>query len=163
MCRGDHGESEWVGHPRAVCPALGDEREHRLDQRLEIECRAHLAHEAGVGPGFVAGMGNGVILGYLMDRSGLVPRRMAMLGLVGGPLVCASGLAVVLNVIGRGSAAQGIATIPEFAWELSLGIWLTVKGFKSSPITTDKTGVVVPDESSQPAIAMPPKPAVAVR
>jgi hypothetical protein len=40
----------------------------------------------------------------------------------------------VFDVIGRGSAAQGIATIPEFAWELSLGIWLIVKGFKPSPI-----------------------------
>jgi hypothetical protein len=57
---------------------------------------------------------------------------------------------------------QGIATIPEFAWELSLGIYLIVKGFKPSPITTDKTGVVVIDESSEPAIARPPTPAVAV-
>ena len=45
-----------------------------------------------LGPGFVVGIGNGLILGYLMYRSGLVPRRMAMLGLVGGPLVCASGI-----------------------------------------------------------------------
>ncbi|MDX6643277.1 MAG: hypothetical protein QOD76_1239 [Solirubrobacteraceae bacterium] len=87
-----------------------------------------------LGPGFVVGVGNGLILGYLMYRSGLVPRGMAMLGLVGGPLVCASGIAVVLDVIGRGSAAQGIATVPEFLWELSLGIYLTVKGFKPSPI-----------------------------
>jgi hypothetical protein len=67
-----------------------------------------------------------------------------------------------MDIIGRGSAAQSIATIPEFLWELSLGIYLTVKGFKPSPITTDKTGVVVLDESSQRAIARPPKPAVAV-
>ncbi|MEA2389870.1 MAG: hypothetical protein QOG41_2643 [Thermoleophilaceae bacterium] len=87
-----------------------------------------------LGPGFVVGVGNGLILGYLMYRSGLVPRGMAMLGLVGGPLVCVSGIAVVLDVIGRGSAAQGIATVPEFLWELSLGIYLTVKGFRPSPI-----------------------------
>jgi len=86
-----------------------------------------------------------------------------MLGLVGGPPICASGLAVVCDVIGRGSAAQRIATIPEFLWELSLGVYLTVKGLKPSPITTDKTGVVVLDESSQPAIARLSKPAVAVR
>jgi hypothetical protein len=60
-----------------------------------------------LGPGFVVGVGNGLILGYLMYRSGLVPRGMAMLGLVGGPLICASGIAVVFDVIGRGSAAQG--------------------------------------------------------
>jgi hypothetical protein len=87
-----------------------------------------------LGPGFVVGIGNGLMLGYLMYRSGLVPRRMAMLGLVGGPLVCASGIAVLLDAIEPGSAGQGIATIPEFLWELSLGIYLTVKGFKPSPI-----------------------------
>jgi len=85
-----------------------------------------------------------------------------MLGLIGGPLICLSGIGVVMNIIGRGSAAQSIATVPEFVWELSLGIYLTVKGFKPSPITTDKTGVVVVDESSTPAITRPPTPAVAI-
>jgi hypothetical protein len=87
-----------------------------------------------LGPGFVVGVGNGLIMGYLMYRSGLVPRRMAMLGLIGGPLICASGIAVLLGAIDQGSAVQGVATIPEFFWELSLGIYLTVKGFKPSPI-----------------------------
>lgn len=87
-----------------------------------------------LGPGFVVGVGNGLILGYLMYRSRLVPRGMAMLGLVGGPLICLSGIAVVLDVIGKGSAAQSIATVPEFLWELSLGIYLLAKGFKASPI-----------------------------
>ena len=40
-----------------------------------------------LGPGFVVPFGNGLILGYLMYSSGLVPRRMAWLGLVGGPLL----------------------------------------------------------------------------
>lgn len=44
-----------------------------------------------LGPGFIVGVGNGLILGYLMYRSGLVPRGMAMLGLIGGPLVIISG------------------------------------------------------------------------
>jgi hypothetical protein len=116
-----------------------------------------------LGPGFVVGIGNGLILGYLMYQSRLVPRGMAMLGLIGGPLICLSGIAIVLNIISRGSVAQGIATIPEFAWELSLGFYLTVKGFKASPITTDQTGVAVPDETRQPANGLPPAPAVAMR
>jgi hypothetical protein len=116
-----------------------------------------------LGPGFVVGVGNGLILGYLMYQSRLVPRGMAMLGLIGGPLICLSGIAVVMNVIGRGSVAQGIATVPEFAWELSLGLYLTIKGFMPSSITTDQTGVVVVDESSPPATGRPPQPAVAVR
>jgi hypothetical protein len=87
-----------------------------------------------LGPGFVVGVGNGLMLGYLMYRSGLVPRRMAMLGLVGGPLICASGIAVLFGAIDQGSAGQVVATVPEFAWELSLGIYLIAKGFKPSPI-----------------------------
>src|SRR4051812_5652327 len=83
-----------------------------------------------LGPGFTVGIGNGLLLGYLMYRSGLVPRAMAMLGLVGGPLVCATGIAVLFGVLEAGSAVQGIATIPEAAWELLLGIYLTVKGFR---------------------------------
>lgn len=47
-----------------------------------------------------------------------------------GPLICLSGIAVVLNVFDKGSAGQLIATIPEFFWEFSLGIYLMVKGFK---------------------------------
>jgi hypothetical protein len=88
-----------------------------------------------LGPGFVVGVGNGLILGYLMYRSGLVPRGMAWLGLVGGPLICLSGAAVMFGVIDGGSAWQLLATVPEFFWELSLGFYLIVKGFKPSPIT----------------------------
>jgi len=90
-----------------------------------------------LGPGVIVGIGNGLILGYLMYRSELVPRRMAMLGLIGGPLVIASGIAVLFDVIQPGSPAQGLATIPEIAWELSLGIYLTVKGFRQSPAARD--------------------------
>jgi hypothetical protein len=87
-----------------------------------------------LGPGFVVGIGNGMILGYLMYRTQLVPRGMAMLGLIGGPLVCLTGIAVVLDIIGKGSPVQGIATIPEFLWELSLGVYLLVHGFRAAPI-----------------------------
>ena len=58
-----------------------------------------------------------------------------MLGLIGGPLVMLSGIAIMLGLTERGGALQGIATIPEFFWELSLGIYCVVKGFKPSPIT----------------------------
>jgi hypothetical protein len=88
-----------------------------------------------LGPGFVVGVGNGLILGYLMYRSGLVPRRLAMLGLIGGPLICTSGVAVLFGLIDAGSVVQGIATVPEFIWELSLGIYLMAKGFRPSPVT----------------------------
>ena len=89
-----------------------------------------------LGPGFVVGIGNGLLLGYLMYRSGLVPRRLALLGLVAGPVLCASGIAILFGVFEAGSVWQIIATIPEFVWELSLGIWLIVKGFNPSALAS---------------------------
>ncbi len=73
-----------------------------------------------------------------MYRSGLVPRRMALLGLIGGPLVIAATVCVLFGVFKAGSAWQFIATIPEIFWELSFGIYFTVKGFKPSPITSER-------------------------
>jgi hypothetical protein len=97
-----------------------------------------------LGPGFIVGVGNGLILGYLMYRSGLVPRGMALLGLIAGPVLCAAGIAVLFDVFEPGSAPQVIATAPEFVWELSLGIYLMVKGFKPSPITAETTAGTIP-------------------
>ncbi|MHB1261012.1 MAG: DUF4386 domain-containing protein [Thermoplasmatota archaeon] len=85
-----------------------------------------------LGPGFVVGIGNGILLGYLMYRSGLLPKWLAILGLVGGPSLCLSGLAVLFGTIELGSTWQLVATIPEFFWELILGLYLTVKGFRSA-------------------------------
>ena len=59
---------------------------------------------------------------------------MALVGVVGGSLLAASGIAVLLGVIPQGSPLQGLATIPEIVWEVFLGLWLTFKGFNSSPI-----------------------------
>ena len=107
-----------------------------------------------LGPGFVVGVGNGLMLGYLMYRSGLVPRRMAMVGLVGGAFICVSGIAVLFGVIEAGSVWQAIATIPEFIWELSLGIYLIAKGFKaSSHLFDDARDASVNGGARAPAVA----------
>jgi hypothetical protein len=88
-----------------------------------------------LGPGFVVGLGNGLILGYLMYTSRLVPRGMAILGLIGGPLIMLSGIGVLFDVWDAGGTVQALATIPEFVWELSLGIYCAVWGFRrDSPI-----------------------------
>jgi hypothetical protein len=86
-----------------------------------------------LGPGFVVGIGNGLILGWLMYKSGLLSRRLTLLGIIGGPLVTISGAAVLLGIIERGSAWQGLATVPEFLWEGAvLGLLLIVRGFNTS-------------------------------
>jgi uncharacterized protein DUF4386 len=94
-----------------------------------------------LGPGWVVGWGNGLILGYLMYASELVPRKMTWLGLVGGPLIIVSGTLVLFGVDHPSGTLQGIATIPEFLWELSLGVYCTVKGFRpSAPILRADAG-----------------------
>jgi hypothetical protein len=90
-----------------------------------------------LGPGLTDGVGTGLILGYLMYRSGLVSRRMALFGIVGGPLLAASGAAVLLGVIPQFSPLQSLATLPEIVWEAFLGLWLTFKGFSAVAITRD--------------------------
>ena len=89
-----------------------------------------------LGAGFIVGVGIGLILGYLTYSSGLVPRRMAMLGLIGGPLICVSGVAVLFGAIELGSLAQLHRHHPGVLWELSLGLYLIVKGFRPSPVLT---------------------------
>src|SRR4051794_38669771 len=74
------------------------------------------------GPGLVAGIGNGLLLGYLMYRSALVPPRMALLGLIGGSLLILEFVLILSGVFENGSTASGLLTLPEAAWELSLGI-----------------------------------------
>jgi hypothetical protein len=87
-----------------------------------------------LGPGFIVGIGNGLILGYLLWTSRLVPRAMAILGLIGGPALVAAAIAIIFGVIEQGSSWQLLATMPEFFWELSLGLWLLVKGFNPTAL-----------------------------
>ena len=88
-----------------------------------------------LGPGWVVGWGNGLILGYMMYRTQLVPRAWTWLGLVGGPLIIISGTVVMFGGDHGAGAFQGLATIPEGLWELFLGIYCTFKGFRpSAPI-----------------------------
>src|SRR4051795_6415204 len=83
-----------------------------------------------LGPGWVVGWGHGLILGYLMYRSELVPRPAALLGLLAGPLIIVSGTAVMFGGDDPSDtlrSLQGLATIPEFLWELFLGVYCTFK------------------------------------
>lgn len=81
-----------------------------------------------LGPGVVVGVGNGLILGFLMWQTRLVPRGLSILGLIGGPALLVAGVAVILGMIEAASLPQIIATVPEFFWELGLGLWLMIRG-----------------------------------
>lgn len=103
------------------------------------------------GPGLVVGFGNGLILGYLMYRSGLVPRRMAMFGLVGGPMLILSFGLILFGVYENGSGPSFLLALPEIIWEGSLGIYCAWKGFKPSPITRT---LDIREETPTPSMAM---------
>jgi len=83
-----------------------------------------------LGPGWVVGWGNGLILGYLMYRTQLVPRAWTWLGLVGGPLIIISGTVVMFGGNPATSTLKGPASIPEALWELFLGVYCTIWGFR---------------------------------
>ncbi|WP_369139139.1 DUF4386 domain-containing protein [Modestobacter versicolor] len=84
-----------------------------------------------VGPGLVIGV-NSWLLALLVYRSQLVPRPIAVLGLVGGPLVLLSSTAVLFGAYEQLSPLGGLAAVPVAAWEMSLAAWLIVKGFQRS-------------------------------
>jgi len=109
-----------------------------------------------LGPGFVVGVGNGLILGYLMYRSGLVPRGLAVLGLIAGPVLLVRFVGILFGVFEPMSGLGSLMVVPEFIWELGLGIWLIVRGFNASAVaslstTPDEDGVLT-GVDRQPAV-----------
>jgi hypothetical protein len=82
---------------------------------------------------------NALLLGSLMYRSRLVPRILPVLGLIGAPLLIGGVIATLFGGLEQGSAGAALTALPVAAWELSLGLWLVVKGFKPAPITTGMT------------------------
>ena len=86
------------------------------------------------GPGLVVPFGNGLLLGYLMYVSGLIPRPLAVLGLIAGPVLLIGNLGVLFG-LWEVTGLVGLLVVPEFAWELLLGIYAAIWGFKrTAPI-----------------------------
>jgi hypothetical protein len=82
-----------------------------------------------LGPGFCAGIGTGLLLGYLMYVSGLLPRRLAVFGMVAGSFAFVAASGALFGVYKPQSAPQILLTVPEMIWEMTFGIYLVVKGF----------------------------------
>jgi hypothetical protein len=92
------------------------------------------------GPGLVVPFGNGLILGYLMYASGLVPRPLAVLGLIAGPVLLVGNLGVLFG-LWEVTGLVGLFVLPEFAWELLLGIYAAIWGFRATaPILSMRGG-----------------------
>ncbi len=98
-----------------------------------------------LGPGVMAGV-NDLLLGYILYRSGLVPRAVAIVGLVGGPLILLSDVATILGVWGQVSTAGLLFALPVAVFEFSVGVYLTVKGFRPAGLAAlDATSRSTPE------------------
>jgi hypothetical protein len=84
-----------------------------------------------IGPGIMPGL-NALLLGTLLYRSRLVPRWIPVLGLIGAPLLISAAVGRMFGINDVTSAWSAIGTLPIFVWELSLGLWMTFKGFDPS-------------------------------
>lgn len=79
---------------------------------------------------------NALLLGSLLYRSRLVPRVLPLLGLIGAPLLIVNSIAMMFGITGPIFVLTGIGVLPIAVWEFSLGVWLVVKGFNPSAITS---------------------------
>lgn len=85
------------------------------------------------GPGFAPAL-NALLFGFLLYRSRLVPRIIPLVGVIGAPLLASSTIGIMLGVNQEGSIWQGIATVPIFLWELSVGLWMLFRGFDAKAV-----------------------------
>ena len=80
---------------------------------------------------------NDLLLGSLLYQSRLVPRVLPILGFIGAPLLIANTIAFMFGITsGPIFVLTGIGVLPIALFEFSLGVWLTVKGFNPSAITS---------------------------
>jgi hypothetical protein len=96
---------------------------------------------------------NALLLGSLLYQSRLVPRVLPLLGFIGAPLLVAADVAVLFGLIGNTSTPAALAALPIALWEFSLGVWLGVKGFKSSRVLYSDTRDAGVNRSVAPAAA----------
>lgn len=83
------------------------------------------------GPNLALGPGT-LMMSYILYNSKLVPRFIYILGLIGGPLIFLCAVLVMFGVFLQISIWGLLLAIPVFAYEMTLAIWLIVKGFNSS-------------------------------
>lgn len=127
--------------------------------------RSDLAGAAGTNPAALATMGHSLLatynwtfllsqslmpvacdllLGYMLYRSALVPRIFPIVAFIGAPLLLASDILVFFGVYSNVSPIAVLAALPVALFELSLGIWLIIKGFKVTPLTARYNETSVP-------------------
>ncbi len=79
---------------------------------------------------------NDLLLGFLLYQSRLVPRALSLIGIIGGPILIAGFIAVLFGLIEIDSSLKGLSAVGVALFELSLGVWLVVKGFNSKAVAS---------------------------
>jgi hypothetical protein len=77
---------------------------------------------------------NALMFATLLFRARLVPRVIPAIGLAGVPLLLAANLATLFGYNEQTSGLSLLATLPIAVWELSVGTWMLVKGFKPATV-----------------------------
>jgi hypothetical protein len=85
------------------------------------------------GPGVMPAI-NALCIATVMYRTGLIPRLIPAIGLIGAPMLLVSALATLFGAWPQVSSISFFATLPIAAWELSFGVWMTFKGFRPSAV-----------------------------
>ena len=78
-----------------------------------------------------------LFIGYLLFRSAIVPRFFPIVAFIGAPLLLASDIAVFFGAYSSVAPLAVLAALPVAVFELSLGVWLIVKGFTPRPVTAE--------------------------
>ncbi|MER5599793.1 DUF4386 domain-containing protein [Streptomyces sp. NPDC002265] len=90
-----------------------------------------------LGPGFMACI-NALLFGTLLYRSRLVPRLIPVLGFIGAPVLLTSGIATFFGHNDQLSTWSFLAALPIAAWELAVGTYMLVKGFRPAVPTAEQ-------------------------
>ena len=96
-----------------------------------------------LGPGLMPVI-SALCIGTVMYRTGLVPRIIPTIGLIGAPILLASSIGTLFGAWDQVSAAAILFALPIAAWEFSFGVYMTVKGFKPTAPTHDAADSVAP-------------------
>jgi hypothetical protein len=91
-----------------------------------------------LGPGFMATV-NALFFASVLRRSGLVPRLIPTIGLVGAPVLAFSSIVTLLGGWSQTSSIAMLCTLPIATWELSVGVYMALKGFTTPSFDVGET------------------------
>jgi hypothetical protein len=89
-----------------------------------------------LGPGIMPAI-NALCFATVLRRSELVPRIIPTIGLIGAPILVAFSMGALFGAWEQVSTTGMLMAIPIATWEFSVGVYMTVKGFRSPTAVND--------------------------